>query len=62
MEKMEEQDRLPYGAATVIATIPVYVKDTLPARTIEIRDRYGVLLATIRNVGSVSLSATKPPY
>ena len=62
MKNMEEQERLPYGAAAVVATVPVYVKDTLPARTIEIRDRYGILLATIRNVGSVALSSNKPPF
>lgn len=56
----EEEERLPYGAVAVVAGTPVYVKDNLPARTVEIRDRYGILVATLHNVGSVALSGIRP--
>lgn len=61
-EKTADLPRLPHGAAAVIATIPVYIKSTLPPRTIEIRDRYGILLATISNVGSIAMSEKEPSY
>ena len=57
---MAEEERLPHGAAAVVAGIPVYVKADLPARTLEVRDRYGILMATLHNVGSVALSETRP--
>lgn len=51
-----ESERSTNAPITTIGGIPVYVKDTLPPRTVEIRDRYGILMATINNAGSVALS------
>jgi hypothetical protein len=54
------EERLPYGAVAVVAGIPVYTKQDLSPRTLEVRDRYGILMAVMHGVGSVSLSDAKP--
>lgn len=45
----------PYGPVASYGGVSVYVKPDLPPGQIEIRDRYGVLIGMIRNVGSVTV-------
>ena len=49
----------PYGPVGVWGNVAIYVKPDMPQNTIELRDRYGVLMATIRNVGSISMHGYK---
>jgi hypothetical protein len=49
----------PYGPVGTFGGIHVYVKpDMLPGQ-IELRDRYGVLIGTIRNVRSIAVHGEK---
>ena len=60
-----EDDRLigdppnPYGPVGVWGGVPVYAKPDLLPGYVELRDRYGVLIGTIRNVGSISMHGEK---
>ena len=49
----------PYGPVGVWGGVPVYVKADLPHNTVELRNRYGVLIGTIRNVGAISMHGFK---
>ena len=49
----------PYGPVASFGGMLVYVKPDLPPGTIELRDRYGVLIGTIRNVGTVTVHGEK---
>lgn len=49
----------PYGPVGTFGGIHVFVKpDVLPGQ-IELRDRYGILIGTIRNVGSIAVYGEK---
>ena len=49
----------PYGPVAFHNGMAVYVKPDLPPGTVELRDRYGVLIGTIRNVGAISVHGDK---
>lgn len=49
----------PYGPVGIYGSTSVYVKPGLPPGDIELRDRYGVLIGTIRNVGSITVHGEK---
>jgi hypothetical protein len=49
----------PYGPVGVYGGVPIYVKPDLLQGMVELRDRYGVLIGTIRNVGSISMHGEK---
>jgi hypothetical protein len=53
---MADDKRLPHGAAAVVGGVPIYVKpDMLPGH-VELRDKYGLVIGTIRNVASISMT------
>lgn len=45
----------PYGPIAFHNGIAVYAKPDVPLGCVEFRDRYGVLIGTINNVGSISV-------
>lgn len=49
----------PYGPVASFGGVLVYAKPDLPLNCVELRDRYGVLIGTIRNVGSVTVRGDK---
>ncbi len=49
----------PYGPVASFGGVSIYTKPDLAPGTVELRDRYGVLIGTIRNVGSVSVHGDK---
>ena len=55
----EDEARMPYGAAAVVGGIPIYAKPELPPGNVEFRDRYGLLIGTLRGVASISMTGDK---
>jgi hypothetical protein len=49
----------PYGPVGSFGGVSVYLKPDLTPGTVELRDRYGVLVGTIRNVGSIAVHGDK---
>lgn len=49
----------PYGPVADHGGVLVYLKPNLTPGEVELRDRYGVLIGTIRNVGSIAVHGEK---
>jgi hypothetical protein len=49
----------PYGPVGSFGGVAVYANPDLPHGHVELRDRYGVVIGTIRNVGSVMVHGDK---
>jgi hypothetical protein len=56
---MAEEKRLPHGAVAVVGGIPIYVKPEMPPGHVEFRDRYGLVIGTLRQVASICLTGDK---